>query len=247
MPIVLVKTDSFIDVFHAINTVKRKIPTRVLRYFKEELYELVKTNDPKAKLYVADIDSINNKDDIEFVVGVGVAETKREEERQSEPSAIGYAIPTVNDLIEDLLNNNRNYSPESIVEEVVPYLLKSTPNVPVFKYLNAMDINSLDDYKLRGFNANKTVKRNLDDFKTKSVIQAYFKQRKKSLSELIETNPPQNAAKFILCLPKSKIDLDELRNFLIEHLDKTYQENFQYASDFKKLAAFYDRLRYGWD
>jgi hypothetical protein len=245
LPIVLVKTDSFIDVFHAINTVKRKIPTRVLRYFKEEFYELVKTNDPKAKLYVADIDSLNNKDEIEFVVGVGVAETKREEERQGVPSAVGYSTLTVNDLIDDLLNDKGSFSSESIVNDVVPFLLKSTANVPVFKYLSAMGISSLSDYERHGLHVDKVVKRSLDKFGIKTVKKLYFKQRKKSLSELIDANPPQNAAKLIVFLPKSKVDLSVLHRFLLDNIDK--MESSQYASDFKKLAAFYDRLRYGWD
>ena len=46
--------------------------------------------------------------------------------------------------------------------------------------------------------------------------------------------------------PKEKIDLDRLRAFLEEHEDKIGYENSNYASYFRKLAALYDQLRYGW-
>lgn len=44
IPLVLVKTDDFIPVYKAIHATKRKIPARVLRYCKEQLYELVKSS-----------------------------------------------------------------------------------------------------------------------------------------------------------------------------------------------------------
>jgi hypothetical protein len=55
----------------------RKIPVRILRYCKEQLYELVKSFNPEKKMSVVSMDEISTKDDIEFVVGVGVAEEQR--------------------------------------------------------------------------------------------------------------------------------------------------------------------------
>lgn len=73
IPLVLVKTNNFIEVYRAIDATKRKIPARVLRYCKEQLYELVQSSEPEKKICVVDIDEIDSKEDVEFLVGVGVA------------------------------------------------------------------------------------------------------------------------------------------------------------------------------
>ncbi len=72
IPLVLIKTNDLIPVYEALNEVKRKIPARVLRYCKEQLFELVKSSEPERKLCVVDFDEIDNNEDVEFLVGVGV-------------------------------------------------------------------------------------------------------------------------------------------------------------------------------
>ncbi|WP_395794698.1 SIR2 family protein [Aquimonas sp.] len=49
LPITLVKTDEFASVYEAIDAVRRKVPARILRLCKEQLYELVKSSDPAAE------------------------------------------------------------------------------------------------------------------------------------------------------------------------------------------------------
>lgn len=70
IPLILVKTDDFVPVYRAIDATKRKIPARVLRYCKEQLYELVQSSEPEKKICVVDIDQIDAKEDVEFLVGV---------------------------------------------------------------------------------------------------------------------------------------------------------------------------------
>ncbi|MFL9913953.1 hypothetical protein PQR75_00795 [Paraburkholderia fungorum] len=89
IPITLVKAGSFTGVYEAIGSTKRKIPTRVLRYCKEQLYELVKTTEPHRKLVVIDVDQVNGRQDIEFVVGVGVAAQRAEEEERNRVADVG--------------------------------------------------------------------------------------------------------------------------------------------------------------
>lgn len=52
IPIVLVKIDDFSKVYEAIDSTKRKIPARILRYCKEQLYELVQSSEPEKKICV---------------------------------------------------------------------------------------------------------------------------------------------------------------------------------------------------
>ena len=44
IPITLLKTDSFLPIFDALSETKRKIPAKILRYCKENIYNLLKGN-----------------------------------------------------------------------------------------------------------------------------------------------------------------------------------------------------------
>jgi hypothetical protein len=77
VPLISIKTNEFSEVYKAISIKNREIPAQILRYCKEQLYELVKSFNPEKKMSVVSMDEISTKDDIEFVVGVGVAEEQR--------------------------------------------------------------------------------------------------------------------------------------------------------------------------
>lgn len=241
IPLVLVKTDDFSEVYEAIDATKRKIPARVLRYCKEQLYELVKSSNPEEKICVVDIDEIDSKEDVEFLVGVGVA---------SEPSAlssVGYASLSVEDLIHDLLFDDKGYDAEQVLRHVIPRLCKHTPYVPTFKYLDEMGIRSEKEYSDLEISIDKVVSKDLKSFRLRTYSKAFFRHyRHMSMGEIISSCTPENASAYILFLSREKIDLDALRSFLVANLEKVDYSNSSYASSFRKLAAFYDRLRWGW-
>lgn len=66
------------------------------------------------------------------------------------------------------------------------------------------------------------------------------------MKEIIDGCTPENAAAYIPFFAKEKIDVDLLREFLIAHQDKMNYEVSGYASSYRKLAALYDRLKWGW-
>lgn len=68
------KVSDFSQVYAALGGTKRKIPARVLRFFKEQMYELVHASaDTDKKIAVVDYEDIESAEEVEFVVGVGVA------------------------------------------------------------------------------------------------------------------------------------------------------------------------------
>ena len=242
IPLVLVKTNNFSEVYEAIDATKRKIPARVLRYCKEQLYELVQSSNPEKKICVVDIDEIEKKEDIEFLVGVGVAS-----QEQSGPSEIGYASIAIPDLIEDLLYENKNFEHEQILSRVLPRSIKNTPYVPVYMYLNKQGIKNNQEYGSSGYNLDKVVKKSLKDYRVKMYSKPYFRSyRHMTMQEIIDSCTPENAAAYIPFLSKDKIDLDLLKKFLIENQGKIDYKVSSYASSFRKLAAIYDRLKWGW-
>lgn len=242
IPLVLVATDDYAEVYQAIDATKRKIPARVLRYCKEQLYELVRSSEPEKKICVVDIDEIESKEDVEFLVGVGVASKE-----STAPSPIGYAAIEVDDLIEDLLLENKGYDPKQVINNVLPRLCRGTPYVPAFKYLRLSGINNEQEYKSLGLNIDRIICRDLKNYRLAMYSKPYFRNyRHKQLSEIIEICTPENASAYIPFIPKEKIDLEVLRDFLIANLEKIDYKKSNYASNFRKLAALYDRLAYGW-
>ncbi len=241
IPLVLVKTDDYAEVYRALAATKRKIPARVLRYCKEQLYELVKSLEPEKKLCVLDIDAIEKTDDIEFLVGVGVSSSSKRE-----IGAIGYGSIDSHALIEDVLHDNRNFDPHSILSSVIKIAGKNSLNIPVFKYLHALGIDSEEKYRASGFDIDKWVLRDHSKLCVSMYTKPFFKKRHQSLREIIESCTPENASAFIPFMAKEKIDIEILSQFLIENESKLDYKSSSYASNFRKVLVIYDKLKWGW-
>ena len=242
IPLVLVKTDDLRPIYAALAAVKRKIPARVLRYCKEQLYELVKSSEPEKKLCVIDFDEIDKKEEIEFLVGVGVLSHAA----NNDIGEIGYTPIEAVDLIHDLLHEDRNYDAQQVIDNVIGTAGKGTKNVPVFKYLREIGINGPEQYGEHLHFLDKWVKRDLKDYRVKQYLAGYFKRRHLAIVELIEACTSENASIFIPHMPPEKIDLFVLREFLLKNENKMDYKVSSYASHFRKLAALYDKLRWGW-
>jgi hypothetical protein len=242
IPLILVKTNDYAPVYQAIDATKRKIPARVLRYCKEQLYELVQSAEPEKKICVVDIDEIESKEDVEFLVGVGVASIE-----PAGPSNIGYEQICAANLFIDLLHENGNYDSEQVLKHTAIRALKSSPNVPVFKYLHELGIDSQQKYEASGYSLDKAIKRDLKRLGVASYKRSFFRiYRHMSLQEIIDKCTVENASAYIPYLSVDKIDLDILHKFLLDNEDKLDYKVSSYASNFKKLVCLYDRLKWGW-
>lgn len=244
IPLVLVKTNDFRPIYEALGEIKRKIPARILRYCKEQLYALVASTEPEKKLCVVDIDEIDNNEEVEFLVGVGVASGSLAKE-PGEIADVGYATIDADDLFHDLLHDDRNYNAGAVVENVIKKVGTNTKNIPVFKYLHSIGVTNQIQYKVSGLKFSKWVERDLKDFRVKTYQQGWFKSRHLSMADLIAATTVQNASGYIPCLAREKIDIDLLGKFLLENEEKLYIKG-PYQSNFRKLATFYDKLKWGW-
>ncbi|WP_332860745.1 SIR2 family protein [Janthinobacterium svalbardensis] len=241
IPLILVKTNDYSEIYRALAATKRKIPARILRYCKEQMFELVNSSNPETKLAVIDIDSVQDKDNLEFVVGVGVKALAG-----GEIGAVGYDTIEVPDLIHDLLYDDKNYDPDGIVNSVVKRVGRYTSYVPVFKYLHAMKIHTREQYDASGYELEKWVDLDLAKLRLKTYAGIARGKRHQSIQEIIASCTPENAAAVIPFLPEEKIDIEAIKEFLILHEDKVDPDISNYASHFKKLAVIYDRLKWGW-
>jgi hypothetical protein len=192
-------------------------------------------------LAVVDIDAIQDKDNLEFVVGVGVKSLA-----EAEIGTVGYDTIEVIDLIHDVLYEDRNYDAESVLRSVVKRVGRFTKYVPLFKYLAAYGIKTLADYEQSGLELDKWVKIDLAELRLKAYAGLARPWRASSVKEVVMASTPENAAAIIPFLSLDKICIDELREFLLQHIEKFDPNISSYASHFKKLATLYDRLKWGW-
>jgi hypothetical protein len=242
IPLILVKTDDYSPVYEAIDATKRKIPARVLRYCKEQLYELVQSSEPEKKICVVDIDEIESKDDVEFLVGVGVATNQ-----PVGPSILGYEQVCVSNLYRDILHDDGGYDCEQVLTHVVPRALKNSPNVPIFKYLRQLGIDDRDAYEASGYTLDKAINRDFKKLGVVSYKKSFFRNyRHSSLQDIIDKCTVENASAYIPYLSAEKVDLDLLHQFLLNNEDKLDYKVSSYASNFKKLVCLYDRMKWGW-
>lgn len=239
LPITIVKSDDFVPIYEALDSVKRKIPARVLRYCKEQLYEMVRDIKPSEKLCIVDIDDIDKKGDIEFVIGVGVASEKA--------GQIGYHGISLLDLFKDFLSDTSKFDADAILRKTVPDIGRSATYIPVFKYLKEAGIATRDIYENSGIDLSKHLpSKGLEHYRSSSYAKPFLRTEKdKTASQIIDTNSPEKAAMFLPYLPKDRFDVPTIKNFLLKNIDR-FESSFPYSTYFRKLACLCDHYQYGW-
>nr|WP_246713654.1 SIR2 family protein [Rhizobium esperanzae] len=253
--VTLVRTNDFSKIYAAVEATKRKIPARVLRYCKEQMYELVKSADPEIKLAVRDLDDIGEKDDIEFVVGVGVAKEFREREekvteRQKEVmTARGYAGVSVDDVFADIIKEKSEYDAEQLLKSTYPLFRKlSNSYIPSFRYLQAVGVvDKVAFAKCEFVEGKRVAQRTVSrGFQTSQFRVAYDRDFKGlTTAQIIERTTPEKAVGIIPFQPRDQIDLAVVAKFLNDNADKLKEG--AYRSFFRKLACLYDYLAFGFE
>lgn len=242
IPIVSIKTNDFSKVYKAIKEKKRQIPSKIFRLCKEQLYELVQSCEPETKMCVVDLETIDTKDDIEFVVGVGVASAKEKSIAEK-----GYCSIKVEDIFHNLLFQDSNYDPELILTQLIPNIKKNYKFLPVFQFLHKLSIVDKEKYKQSKINLDKWIVTEIKDLQVNSYFKSFNRNYKDmSLVDIIASLSPEKAAMYIPFIDKEDIDLDILCKFLITNEAHFISDKSSYASYFRKIACLYDKLKYGW-
>lgn len=249
----VMETDDFCEVYSAIEANKRKIPARILRYCKEQMYELVKSAEPESKLAVLDIDELDASDEVEFVVGVGVAKNHVEQqkeiasEEEKKLAESGYKGATVADLFADFLSEKSKFDAGALLKLTFPTFIKSnTTFIPVFRYLRDAGIETKEALAGANLEAVEQVLAKIKErgYQVKSYRGAYEgKWKGKSTAEIIAGVEPAKVGLFVPFQDPKDVDLNALQAFLQEHASNDFID--PYKSFFKKLACYYDFLRFG--
>lgn len=209
---------------------KAKYPIKLLRHVKEDMYNLVLTNDPKNRMMLSLPDkelSPEEMEKIEFVYGFGIMERARN----------GYKILSTAEIFRDVLFDDGNLNAELFVTETLPYALqKSSGFLPIRKYTSQIDENKLPEQ----------VKNNLLRFDTldKLLPQGLIKEKKALTRDMTFERAMKSSAKVRLnnlaLIPYTKTNIDQLGDFLRENMD---QNNFQTTTEIRRLIRIYDFIK----
>lgn len=248
IPAIKIVTDNYSDVYRPLGSIKQRIPTKLLRRFREQLYALTTTLIPSEKLKVIEIEKLTEHDEIEFVVGIGLQVQNKNIIAPRGYSSLGY-----DDLAEDILHDNKNLDPNEILTHTIPELATKSKYVPVFKYLKKCGISSKKGYETSAYKnekISKIINTNLKEFRSKYYESAFDKISPQTLDTIIETSGEdlRKAAVLIPFLESTELKIEELKDFLIKNEGVfTAKNDGNKRTSFRKLLAYYDRLTWGWE
>ena len=246
IPLTVVKVDDFSQIYEALSKIKRKFPAKFLRKIKDHIYELVRTNDPKNRLYVSGIEDDVDMSDIDVVLGVGII---------NDISDRGYEGVTRTDLFRDTILEDGNYDPKKILN-VWPKLKPSNVKyIPIYKYLREAKYLSDEGTLLHDVEVDQSILSYVNDTDIKNFYPTDQHMRKmeeiqqtKGVSGLIKSYDIEHTICYIPLLREEDILTDELREFLkdnIRYIQYVEDANNTYTTSFRKIVCLYDWLHFG--
>lgn len=226
----------FLPLYTAIGEKRAKLPVRVLRKFKQELYSYVITNAPTAKLRVASIDDGRVADE-DLVLAIG---------RADQLGLRGLSGITGNDWYRNIILDDIEFSADELIEYAFPTLQKQNSNMlPVNKYLAAATkkFPACEDFaKSQTFDTiiSSTIKKN------RGCLGAYKSVR--DIWEKENENVPR-AAYLISHLKEEDILLSDLEMVLSE-IFKTNPNILEATQSterthIRRVIRIYDYLKWG--
>jgi hypothetical protein len=245
LPIKLITAHSFEEIYTVLANNKKKIPTKILRQMKGMIYDFVKNNNSKQKIYVTDnLDSIEDFKNAEFVYGVGI------KDKLSEQGIKGLEL---RDLLEEAIKS-KNWSSELICLTYLPSIETRARFIPFFKhlrkggYLNSIgEIDSeteITEFTPRFINKINSI--TIEDFypapsyiKKKEEINNFCKSIediKKKYSNIL------HQMLYIPLLNKNNINIVDLHAFLEENIKLL--DDSKHGSHFRKLVCLFDYLKH---
>ncbi|WP_263820199.1 SIR2 family protein [Salinibacter sp.] len=230
----------YTPIFRALAERKRHLNAKLVRQVKEEMYDLVRTNDPQGQLHVLDIEDLDEYDDVEIVVGVGVRE---------QLARRGLKGIEINELFEDLILNGDEFN--ALADEVVTVTIRDWLDdqrfrTPIYKYLSHGGLLDGDkcpveeELQPRVLAVAQMPRERFEYSISESTKDEY---RDRSVQEVIQEyeDDPIGACRYLTLVEDP--DVDVIESFLRENSGLLSDQTGQ--GPFKQLSCIYDRMRYG--
>lgn len=243
LPITSLHVRDFVATFEVLARLHRRFPARLLRQLKEHVYELVKSNDPKERLFVQDIDDDTDLSGVEVVFGVGAVADATTEKLVS---SLGYRSIKRSDLVDDILNDGGNLDPVEVVNVALPDLLKGAKYVPIYKYLRTGGYLSDDgaivlpvpERVRQAVDVGEAALKRGNPYESRT---ATLTAAGTTLVELVERRDVAYVLWHVPLLPLDRVPPNVLRKFLIENRSVIGTPN---ESQYYKVVCLYDLIKY---
>lgn len=231
-----VRINDYSCIYEALLENKVTYNPRLIKKLKNDIYNIVLAAEPSETLKVlVDIDD-DKLDEIEAVVGFGVA---------SQLGIRGYKSFTSEDLCEDLIKD-KGLINKLIVEDSLPVILKTCRNVPMFKYLK--DFKGEKPLNVKKWSEKINC---LSDIYTKTIIRERRSPGgiiNKSLADIRAESGIDAAFERAVYVNEEYINSIDLYNIIYEYMNK-YPDCLRVDNQFKKnhlkrLIRMYDYLKY---
>ncbi len=248
IPLIKIKAHDYKEIWEVLSEIPRTLSVKMLRYLQEMVFEFVASTNPKKKIYVNGIEELENITDLEVVVGFGNVSKLENISTLDINGVIGLKGK---DLMKDILFDNLPKSIyQSIVEEVLPNMVRLKVFIPFFKYQKATDNlnidNSLKTHKGRFDTLKNSQNININDYRVDSNLENNLKNVSKYnfLEDLILTESISHIIHWIPYLSLDKIDTKVLKDFLKEHWQTFGENEDKYSSAYRKCICLLDFLEY---
>ena len=227
--------DDYMPFYNALENKKTKLPVRILRRFKQELYNYTLTNKTTANLRVASIEDERVADE-ELVLAIG---------RCSELGLRGLSGIDANDWIRNIILEDLEFTADELLEIAFPKLIKqNSGRLPVNKYLSMAERTHEDAEELakrQTFDAliSNTIKKERRCVKEYGSIKEIWDREGHNL---------ERATRLMAHLKEDHIDIEELESVLkaIFEDDVNILRNSQanVRTNIRRLVAIYDCLKW---
>lgn len=205
LPVIRIVVPDWTEVFEALGTRRHALNARTLRILKEQVYEIVLTNDPKERLYAYQDIEDDKAEELSIVFGVG-----------AKVAAVGVVGIKREDIISDVLGTLPGGFP---ADEVIERHIAEVPTrtwYPLYKYLSeAGHLDSKGSIEDPSTLPAKIVAR---DKKIRSEVTLHVKHRRRySFDKLLEKHDAKWIYNNILEIPSYSHDKEGFRAFLAEY------------------------------
>lgn len=223
--------------YKALARKQSKIPVRILRRFKDDLYQFVVENKPTSTLKVAAIDDKRVKDE-DLILAIGTAK---------EFGHKGLSGIDLNDWYRNILLDDLKFTPDELLSESFSNLNKqNSGNIPVFKLLK----ESQEDHP-QIKKENDIIQ--FDNLINSSLIKRRISLKYKSIKDICSVNeiPLENKCLLIACLKEKQISVEDLEKFLKtlfqENINILHDRNIKSSlkTNIRRLIRIYDYLKWG--
>lgn len=231
-----VVVEDFKLIYRALEGKKSKLPVRILRRFKQELYDFTVTNMPTANMRVASIEDDRIQDE-ELVMAIG---------RYSDYGLRGLHGLKADEWYRNIVVEDIEFSADDLLQYAFGDLIKqNSGRLPVNKYLS----EATGDYpecvelaKKQNFDyiISTTIKRNRNKLGNYKSVRQIWENEKTSL---------ERATSLIAHLLEKDIDVVELESVLKEIFENDINilQNSKPAirTNVRRLIMIYDYLKWG--